>query len=224
MKNKDIITKIAVSQTFGTHQIVIGEDFKPLSKTALPFRTIDNRPVFLRGHNAFNLTLNFNIRKVYKWGQYYDPYLMDGMPPIGGTIKLYVDTSVDGWYILWTATKLDTWIFDETSMPTEYTVMSWTPRENGDSFESAGYRMFSAIVLSLDCVEGDSWYCDWYEDEDYRNYTEYSARGGSSERPETVFASIRDTVYKDPLDLEQVLNSSPHYLKKFIKDRAKFKN
>ena len=95
MKNKNIITKIAVAQTFGTHQIVIGEGLIPISKSDQPYRVIDNQPVFLRGFNAFDLPLEFNIRKVYKWGEYYDSYLMDGMPPLGGTVKLYVDTSLN---------------------------------------------------------------------------------------------------------------------------------
>lgn len=220
MKNKNnIITKIAVAQTFATHQVIIGEGFKSLSKTDLPYKSIDNTPVFLRGHNAFDLELYFNIRKVYKWGEYYDSCLIAGMPSVGGSIKLYIDTSVDGWYILWSATKLDAWMFDETSIPAEYTVLSWTVNKGKgiDSIERAGYRMFSAVTLNHDCVEGESWYCNWYEDDDYRNDNR------ASQRSEKVFASLRDTFYRDEEDLEVVVSSAPQYLKNHIRDRAKYK-
>lgn len=85
MENKKsiAITKIAIAQSFGTHQLKIGEGFEHIIKSNEPFIIIDNHPVYVRGYNLFEdefenyLIHNFDIKRVYKFGEYYNESLKE---------------------------------------------------------------------------------------------------------------------------------------------------
>jgi len=67
-----------------------------------------------------------------------------------------VDTRIDGWYLLWILSRLDTDDFGPSDWIPE--IISWTPERKGDSARKAGYRMFWAAALAIDYVEKDEYY------------------------------------------------------------------
>ena len=104
-------------------------------------------------------------RRSYSIGEIYHPYLMFGMPNIGGTIKLHIDTRFEGYYVLWAGAKLDEW----ASGPSErfWDVVTWTPKMPKDSIKRASYRLAKALFLQIDGVEDGNWKTDLFQNENW---------------------------------------------------------
>ncbi len=102
MKRTTIITKIAQGESIGGKNLVIGEGMKSMKTEQAPYRQLNGSSVYYSGNNRLEFEEpEFQRNKVHKWGAYYYPYLMIGMPDVGGWNKVYVDTRIEGWYLLW---------------------------------------------------------------------------------------------------------------------------
>lgn len=210
-KRNSAMTMIAQGQSIAGKVMVIGQGMMPGKTEVDPYRILDDVPVYYSGHNIFELEYDFeNKIKLTKWGQFYHPYMMIGMPDAGGKNKLYVDTSVNGWYILLVFSKLD----ESDIGPSNWvwSVVSWTPKQKGDSIVKAGYRMFWAIFLAMDYVPGNEFYSDGY-DEEGNWFNEWEC----SERCFQVIASIRKTIYKNETEFNKIYSISPEILKVHLK-------
>jgi hypothetical protein len=215
MKNEDYhFTKIAVAQYLQTHNLKFGEGLEVIYKSDEAFRIIDGQDVFVNGYNySGELPEPFNKEELFKFGEFYEPAIMIGMPSHGGDVELWIDPRYHNYWVMWTAIKLDDGITGD-SMPQVYDVICWTPRLENETILEAGFRMFTAWALKMDYVDENSFYCDLYLESDYR--TEINA----STNCEVVFAAIRDTVYKDEKDLESVIDHAPASLKDHILKRS----
>lgn len=137
---------------------------------------------------------------------------MFGSPSIGGWNKVYVDTRTDGWYLLWILSRLDSDDFG----PSDWypSIVSWTPKNKGDSLRKAGYRLFWAAALGMDYVNIDSFYNDEYDKTGL-----WKDEWVCSPLCLQVFASIRKISYKDDKEFEDVLAGTPEFLKPHLSSR-----
>jgi hypothetical protein len=207
------ITLMAQGQALGGKILVVGEGMKPNKTEQAPYRILDGLPVFYSGNNVFEFVEPmFFTQETHKWGAYYHPYIMIGMPSFGGWNKLYVDTRIEGWYILWVVTKLDEWAVGPSDW--EASILAWTPKMKKDSIDKAGYRMFWASALALDDVPLDE-YCNDDYDEDGKWLDEWNC----STKCKQVFASIRRTIYENEGDYFELINDAPEILKLYIEQR-----
>lgn len=212
-KKVNALTVIAQGQSIGGKVISIGEGMVSLKSENFPYRILDDAPVYYSGNNEFNMyDISFRRDKTYKWGQFYHPYMMFGSPPIGGINKLYVDTRIDGWYLLWILSRLD----PEDFVPADWfpSIVSWTPRQMGDSVRLAGYRLFWAAALAMDDVKSG----DYYNDDNYENGL-WKDDWVPSPLCFQVFASIRTTRYKDEKKFNDTLSEAPDFLKQHLISR-----
>jgi hypothetical protein len=86
------INKIAQVQTLSGRLLVIGEGMVASNIVQSPYRIFDNCPVYHSCVNEFDLSeLEFERRKVHKWGEFYHPCLMFGSP----SIDIYLVISAD---------------------------------------------------------------------------------------------------------------------------------
>jgi len=213
-ENATGMNRIAQAQSIGGQVGIIGQGMVPSNDEAGfdPYRILDDAPVFFSGYNIEPSDGPlFKANKTHKWGEYYDPELMPGMPSIGGRNKLYVDTRIKGFYILWCSTKMDESAIGPSDWWTR--VIAWTPKTKYDSLVRAGYRMFWAAALNVDMVERNDFYCPFYDDDDWNK--EWSG----TIRCLQVFASIRNTRYENEKAYEKVLKSAPDFLKDHIISR-----
>ncbi len=212
-KRTRAITLIAQGQTIGGSVLVIGQGMKPLKTEQTPYRILNGVPIFYIGNNAFELEEpEFPSGKLYKWGEYYHPYLLVGMPSVGGWNKVYVDTRYKGWYVLVVSTKLDEWAIGPSDW--EASIIAWTPKTKYDSINEAGYRMFWAAALALDCVQINEYFSD-----DFDENGKWSETWNCSTKCKQVFASIRKTAYKNKTEFLNLINKSPDILKHYIELR-----
>ena len=191
-KRTEAITLIAQEQSIG-----IGHGMMSLKKGAKPYKTLDNIPIFHSSTNTLEFEQpKFQASKTHQWGQYYHPDMVVGMPPFGGKNKVYIDTRIAGWYLLWISTKLDEWAVGQNSW--EASLIAWTPKVKKDTIDKAGYRMFWASSLAMD----DN-YC--FDSED----VEWLDNWGCSIKTAQIFASIRKTKYKDERHYSNTIKTAP---------------
>jgi hypothetical protein len=158
---------IALNQNVLCLNMRIGHGFEGKDKGDLPFRVIDNVPVFHIRCNEFDREIeSMDSRTMAKFGEFKHPALMVGMPSVSGIIKVYVDFRFDDIYVLLVSGKLN-----ELDMGPSYPaweVATWTPKMKGDTKMKAGARMFHALILAMDYVGAEEWTVSYYG-EDWEN-------------------------------------------------------
>ena len=169
-----------------------------------PYTTFEDVPIFYSGVNNIEFEHpEFKASKTYKWGEYYHPDMVIGMPPFGGENKVYVDTRITGWYLLWVSTHLDEWAIGPNDW--EACLLAWTPKVKNDTIEKAGYRMFWGLSLAMNndnCFdsEDEEWLKSWV----------------CSIKCSHVFTSIRKTKYETEKHYLDLINTAPNILKHLI--------
>jgi len=219
MKQREInelalgLTRIAIGQSLAGKAAMLGNGMVPLNQEDKPARIINDAPVFYCGDNPIPFTVpDFDPSRIYKWGEFYHPYMLIGMPDTGGYNKTYVDTRVKDWYLFWTYTKLD----DSDLGPAQWVpeLLVWTPKRKGDTIIQAGYRMFMTIVLEM------FWADEAGEiDDDFNKDTQWPRRWKSSLRCKQVFSAVKKTVYASEEEYEAHVSGAPDWLKKKITAR-----
>lgn len=128
-------------------------------------------PVSWVGRDAFPLTdLPAEPEEFFEWGDFMAPFS-------AATIslhKVYVDTRIDGWYLMWIGNMVEEW---------EYKVVAWTPKVGGDSIVQAGFRMFSTVAQSLETI--------FENDLAIETESDFSGNLFASERCQEVFTALR---------------------------------
>ena len=204
------MTLIAQGQSIAGKLLQIGGGMVSTKSETTPYRILDGSAVYYSGYNIFDLQEpEFKPGKIKKWGEFYHPYLMFGMPDRGGWNKIYIDTRIDGYYLLWVASKLDDW----ASGPDAWvaSVIAWTPKAKNDSVNKAGTRMFWAIGLAMDDVAPGEYNSDFYGEAG-----EWVNEWLCSIKCKQVFAAIRKTNYKDEHEYLNIIGSAPDVLKPHI--------
>jgi hypothetical protein len=216
--NAITLTKIAQGQSLAGKSLVIGQGLSRRETLNEPYRILDQVPVFYVGANEFDLPLPENPKgRLHKWGEYYHPYMLVGMPDVGGWNKIYVAGSVEGWYLMFVKTKLDEWAVGPSDWAID--MIAWTPKVKNDSLIKAGYRMFWASALALDNVPTDEYYSDDYdEDGTWLDTWECSTKC------KEVFAAIRKTCYTNKREFKQVIDGAPEILREHIESRKLIKS
>ena len=160
---------IALRQSILSMPMVIGGPPKDQpQKPNEPFRIIDGHPVYHIRYTDFNLPIFPEERAdipYTHWGSFKHPYLMIGMPSIGGDVELYIDTRFDGWYALVASVQMDGWGIGESECALEY--VSWTPKAMDDTEETAGERLFKALVYVMDFVPDGEITTQMFDTEDW---------------------------------------------------------
>jgi hypothetical protein len=167
MKKSDPTLVVSVAQTIKGQAI----DFSSLNedgpiklvrgkKTKIePCRVIAGKPVYHIAKNEIPWEgVEFNIRKVQKWGQLFHPCLVPASYEIGGTIKLYTDTRISGQILMWGVTCIED--YGDGFCGREYDLLAWTPKIGKESANSAGERLFHAIFLEIQFVKENEWISD----------------------------------------------------------------
>ena len=223
MSKKDKVVKkrslvnVVAAQSIKGHGFTIGEDLSAqniteleevrLSSTEKPYREIDGSPVY---HDSCNKVWfdapDFNVRKVHLWEELYHPRLVLGSPGFGGNVKFYVDTRVAGFYLLWTVTRVDYYVFPGAS----YDLVAWTPRRKGDNILGAGFRMVHAALLEILFVKADEWKCEDWAIEDMSGYGDVSI----------LLGACSTTTHKTQAALNSRLTSMPKYLQPLYEEGA----
>jgi hypothetical protein len=75
---------------------------------------------------------------------------MMGMPDAPGEIEVYV-SKVDDFYLMHLSAQLDTWMSGPSAPAIR--MAAYTPHLSGDTKVKAGYRLFKAVVLTMDFVD-----------------------------------------------------------------------
>jgi hypothetical protein len=193
---------------------------RPLKESEEPYRNIDDVPVYhITCNKPWFQDTGFNIRKIHRWGEFYDPTIIPASYEIGGYVKLYVDTRVAGLYLLRTATRVD---FDEFP-GVSYDLVAWTPRRGGDSIRTAGFRLVHAALLSVFIVKQGEWKCNDYvsaNTDDYeKRVFDGVAYAGTSEVA-ILLGACSKTSHKSNLSLKKRLAAMPEYLRPLYESGA----
>lgn len=153
---------VALRQAIQGKFMIIGQgERKPLESKV--FRMIDQKPVYHISNSDFDLEdFNEEGTKPRLFGKFYHPFLIMGMPDIGGDVKVYVDTRFEGYYVMMAAVKLDSWSNGKSHNATD--VVCWTPRYPGDTIAKAGERLFRAFLYHMDDVKEGETTSKLYED------------------------------------------------------------
>ncbi len=205
---------IAQAQSIARKMLVLGQGPKPAQELAGAFRQIDGIPVFHCGFNVPDFEIDTAVRnKRRQWGKFHHPYMMIGMPDVGGDNKVYVDSSVPGKYLLWIYSKLDEW-GNGPGYRAEG-LIAWTPRMKGDSVKSAGYRLFWAAAMAMDGLGTEGFYS--HEADEEGNWVD---SWDCSESCFQVLAAVRNTRYDSEKDLEKTLRNAPEMLQPHIRAMA----
>jgi hypothetical protein len=161
---------IASKQSIQGLPVTLLGEATPQEPVFQPYRNIDLVDVY----HVSNCTFFPEIRdpkrqnsRMYSVGEFYHPFLMIGMPSVGGTVKLHVDTRFDGYYVLWSGTKMESWAFG--SAPRYWDVVTWTPKVPGDSISKAAKRLAKALFMEMDSVKAGEWKSDLYHDEEWES-------------------------------------------------------
>lgn len=128
-------------------------------------------PVSWVGRDSFPLSdLPAEPEEFFEWGEFTAPYSAATV----SLHKVYVDTRIDGWYLMWVGNLVEDW---------EYKVVAWTPKVGGDSIVRAGFRMFSTVAQSIE---------SFFESElATETDGDFAENLFSSERCQEVFAALR---------------------------------
>lgn len=151
------------------------------------YREIGGAPVYHICKTGFNLPMFPEERwsiMPKRWGGFYHPYLMIGMPSVGGSVDLYVTTRFPGWYVMFAKVKMDEWGIGKSDAAMD--VVCWTPKLPRDNYKKAGSRLFKALVLQMDGVEDDNWTTQMFSDENWES--EWNPSASCLE----IFKDVRD--------------------------------
>jgi hypothetical protein len=198
------------AQELENRYLVVGEGLQRPLQITEPWRILNGHPVFHCHCNVFNVGIPAHGRQLRKWGQFYDPDFLTGMPPVGALHRLYTDTQIAGWYILWCRSSVDEFAFGKSD--DLWTLLAWTPRAPNDSRLRAGTRLFRAHMMHRLCLKADESY--EYES-DWPRYQFADPLGCFP-----VIASLRKTDYPDKKSLNEVIQRAPVELKERIKANA----
>ena len=181
---------VALRQTIQNRPLIFGggseQSEKSLDEPEV-FRHIDGVPVYHIAKSEFHLPMFEDHRwsiKPHRWGYFYHPYLMIGMPDLGGEVVLHVVTRFPGWYCMTATVKLDVW--GNGPSDAAWDVVCWTPKVKGDTIDRAGTRLFKALVYKMDFVEDDAEHSGLFDNEAWQD--DWSASDNCME----VFKAIRD--------------------------------
>jgi hypothetical protein len=174
----------------------------PLRVREQPFREIDGTDVF---HAAVNLppfaTRDFDSSRLHLWGRFRHPCVVLASYPIGGEIRLYIDTRYQSFYALWTATRVDD--VSEFGSGAAYDLVTWTPKRKGDTIALVGFCLVHALLLETLFVKHPNWHCDAMTAEGFE---------GSGDVAD-VIGAIAPTLHRSKKDLEARLAKMPAYLR-----------
>jgi hypothetical protein len=205
---------IAQAQSIARKILVMGQGPQPSHELNRAFRQINGVPVFHCGFNMPDFEIDSDARnKRRPWGNFHHPYMMIGMPEVGGDNKVYVDSSVPGKYLLWIYSKLDEW----GNGPGYWAegLIAWTPRIKGDTLIGAGYRLFWAAVMAMDGVVEEGFYS--HDADEEGNWVDSWT---CSDRCFQVLAAVRNTRYDSEKDFEKTLRNAPEMLQPHIRAMA----
>lgn len=208
MERASALTEMAFHQSIARQMLQIGRGFSSVENLDHPYRILDLTPVFHIGFNEFNLNRTSNEKLKY-WGGFYHPFMMMGMPDIGGKNTIHVDESFEGYYVLVIKSKLDAWAIGPSYAV--YNIIAWTPKKDKDHFIQAGYRMFWAVAMAMDWVDANEFYSDIYNKE-----SNWLGEWNPTGRAKSVLASCRKTKFDDQIELQKTLKAAPAYLKEHI--------
>jgi hypothetical protein len=210
----NFMNRIAQAQSIEGKILKIGKGMQPTKTEENAYRILNGSPVYFSGVNSYNLPqLKFEIKRVKKWGHFYNPFQMMGSPMVGSDNKVYVDTRIKGWYVLWVLSKLEEWALGP--MDWHASIVAWSPKSKNDSKEKAGYRMFWATAMHMENVKTDEFYNNDYFDDGGEWIKEWEC----SSRCFNVFSSIRRTKYKSELEFNKIMAVAPSELRTHIKSR-----
>ena len=127
------------------------------------------------GHEVYHIsTAKFNIDHLFKsarfpkvFGTFYHPYLMMGMPEMGGHVTVYVDNRFEGWYVLIAAVKLDTWQNGPSDRALD--VVCWTPKQPKDTIAIAGQRLIRSLIYNMDNLDENETTSTTFSHEDWQS-------------------------------------------------------
>lgn len=177
------MNRIALSQNVLGLALRVGKGFEGTDQGEEPYRVIENIPIFHINCNVFEREFDsINRKTMQKFGEFYHPYLMMGMPDSPGTIKVYVDFRYDDRYVLLVSAQLDQWC-SGPSFPA-WSIVTWTPKVKGDSKMRAGNRLFKGMILSMDGVKEDQWTTNNFE-------SDWESDWSPSERCLEVMRAVR---------------------------------
>lgn len=175
-------------------------DAVPLAEEEEPYRKIDRVSVYHVARNKPRFEeKEFDVRKLHRWGYLDHPAIVACSYEIGGDLRFYLDTRIAGFYLLWTATRVD----DQFEFPgVSYDLVAWTPRIKGDAIQRAGFRLVHAAMLEILCVTEGEWHC---------GHALSDGMAGSKEVA-MLIGAIASTIHKSRAALQRHLASLPEYL------------
>jgi hypothetical protein len=159
----------------GQFMIMGGADLEKKGNTK--FRTIDGQTVYHTSSAQFNIDHLFNggVRPK-RFGTFHHPYLLIGMPDMGGVVKVYVDTRFEGYYVMTAAVKLDKWANGPSGWVMD--AVCWTEKQPKDTIAIAGQRLIRSLIYNMDDLEehettsdsftNESWQDDWIPSENIK--------------------------------------------------------
>lgn len=157
---------IALQQAIQGKMIMIGGDDTEFVENEV-FRTIDGVPVYHISSAQFNIDHLFKggVRPK-RFGTFYHPHLLIGMPSMGGDVKVYIDTRFEGHYVMTAAVKLDPWANGPSKWAID--VVCWTEKHPSDTIAKAGHRLIRSLIYHLDALDNDATTTSTFENESWQ--------------------------------------------------------
>ena len=214
-ENATHMNLVAMAQNVMGYVLIMGKGFAPKEESKDPYRLINNIPVFHSTINIFPIEISSDSSKLKRWGSFYHPFMMMGMPDVGGYIKLYVSFEND-YYILWIHCKLDEFMNGKSDFVKG--LVAWTPKVKGDSLTLAGFRLFYAMLCQMDFIKSDEDHATHYA-----NPENWLEEWEASANCNVVFSALRNTIYDNESLLEELIAIAPDYLRPNIRKRATIK-
>ncbi len=160
---------LALRQTIQGKMIVIGnapaETEQEENKVC---RIIQGAPVYHISSAYLNFDRLFMGTTPPKlWASFYHPFLMMGMPDIGGEVKIYIDTRFEGYYVMTAAVKLDAWANGTSKRALD--VVCWTPKQPKETIAIAGQRLIRSLIYNMDGLDDNETTNPIFENEDWQD-------------------------------------------------------
>lgn len=175
---------------------------RPARVQEQPFREIDGAAVFHCSVNRIPFEEHaFNSSKLHLWGRLNHPCVVLASYSIGGEIRLCIDTRRKGFYVLWTATRVDD--VAEFGSGAAYDLVAWTPKVPGDTVKTAGFRLVHACLLEMLFVKPPAWQCE----------ANAALEFEGSANVASIIGAIAPTVHSSKSRLETRLAEMPRYLR-----------
>lgn len=182
---------------------------RPARVQEQPFREIDGAAVFHCSVNRIPFEEHtFNSSKLHLWGRLHHPCVVLASYSIGGEIRLYIDTRRKGFYVLWTATRVDD--VAEFGSGAAYDLVAWTPKMPGDTMKTAGSRLVHACLLEMLFVKPPGWHCE--------ANTALGFEGSANVAG--IIGAIAPTVHSSKQHLEDRLEEIPSYIRSLYRAGA----